>query len=235
MDIIITILIWIVGIIVFLWLAKELFTASFSCIQTGKINEKLYAVKTNYVNFYIYKTEEATICFDAGYKEKSIKKEMEKVSIKPEEVTHVFLTHSDVDHVGGLGLFKNAHIFLSVDEEQMITRKTSRFPFIKNKPIENYQLLKDGEEVTLGETIVKGIATPGHTPGSMSYLLNKEFLFTGDTVTIKGGKIVSFYRMINMDTKTQKESIKKIAEIKTIKTVCTAHSGITEEIHFSKK
>ena len=233
MSLLITILLWLIGIIITLWLVKELFVATFSCIKTGKINEKLYAVKTNFVNFYIYKAEEAIICFDAGYKKKAIIKEMEKVNIKPEEVTHVFLTHSDVDHAGGITLFKNAQIFLSVDEEQMITGKKTRFPFMKNKPIKEYQLLKDGEEVNLGEAIIKGIATPGHTPGSMSYLLNKEFLFTGDTIMIRGGKIGSFYRIINMDTKTQKESIKKIAEIDTLKMICTAHSGITEEIRFS--
>ncbi|MCG3219536.1 MAG: MBL fold metallo-hydrolase, partial [Candidatus Heimdallarchaeota archaeon] len=210
MELLLAICIWIVVIIISLWLAKELFIATFSCIKTEKINERLFAVKTNFMNFYIYKAEEATICFDAGYREKAIIKEMEKISIKPEEVTHVFLTHSDIDHVGGLNLFKNALIFLSVDEEQMITGKTRRFPFTKNKPIKEYQLLKDGEEVKLGETVVKGIATPGHTPGSMSYLVNEEILFTGDTVFIKGGKIGPFYRMINMDTKMQKESIKKI-------------------------
>ena len=232
MEIIIIVLIWIIGIIITLWLLKELLIATFSCVSTGEINERLLAVKTNYVNYYIYKTEGGIICFDAGYKEKAIIKQMKKVNIKPEEITHVFLTHSDVDHVGGVSLFKNAQIYLSVDEEQMITGKKSRFPFMKNKPIKEYQLLKDGEEVIIGETTIKGITTPGHTPGSMSYLVNEEILFTGDTVSIKGGKIVSFYRMINMDTKTQKESIKKLAEITTLKMVCPAHSGVTEEIFF---
>ena len=72
MELLIKILIWVVGIIISLWLMKELFYATFSCKKTGKINEKLFVVKTNYVNFYIYKTEEATICFDAGNKEKTI-------------------------------------------------------------------------------------------------------------------------------------------------------------------
>jgi len=33
------------------------------------------------------------------------------------------LTHSDFDHAGGLSLFENAEIYLSRDEEQMITKK----------------------------------------------------------------------------------------------------------------
>ena len=89
-------------------------------------------------------------------------------------------------------------------------------------------MLEDGEEVNIGEIVIKGITTPGHTPGSMSYLVNKEFLFTGDTVSLRGGKMVPFYRLINMDTKKQKESIIKIAEIETVRMICTAHSGIEE-------
>ena len=68
----------------------------------------------------------------------------------------------------------------------------------------------------------------------MSYLLNDEILFTGDTVRLKGGKVGAFYRLVNMDTKTQKESIRKIAKIETIKMICTAHSGTTEKVIYSK-
>ena len=135
MELITRILLWVVSIAIFLWLAKELYTASFSCINTGKISDNLFAVKTNFVNFFIYKTEDAVICFDAGYKKKAISSELAKLDIEPDEITHVFLTHSDIDHIGGIELFKNAKIYLSVDEEQMILGKTMRFPFIRNEQI----------------------------------------------------------------------------------------------------
>ena len=45
------------------------------------------------------------------------------IGIDQHQITHVFLTHSDFDHAGGLSLFENAEIYLSRDEEQMITKK----------------------------------------------------------------------------------------------------------------
>ncbi|MGZ5540013.1 MAG: hypothetical protein ACXW1O_08215 [Halobacteriota archaeon] len=48
----------------------------------------------------------------------------------------MFLTHTDNDHVGGLNLFKNADVYLSIDEEQMINRTTPRFVgFVYNPPL----------------------------------------------------------------------------------------------------
>ena len=32
----------------------------------------------------------------------------------------------------------------------------------------------------------------GHTPGSMSYLMNDSILFVGDTLALKGGKVRPF-------------------------------------------
>ena len=43
-------------------------------------------------------------------------------------------------------------------------------------------LLKDGDEITIGEMNFKVIHTPGHTEGSSCYLLNGKDLFSGDTL-----------------------------------------------------
>ena len=45
------------------------------------------------------------------------------------------------------------------------------------------QLLSDGETLTFGDEIIRVIATPGHTPGSLCYLW-RDKLFSGDTLMI---------------------------------------------------
>ena len=40
--------------------------------------------------------------------------------------------------------------------------------------------------IPLGSASARKIATPGHTPGSMSLLVNETFLLTGDTVFVRG-------------------------------------------------
>ncbi|MGB8856567.1 MAG: MBL fold metallo-hydrolase [Burkholderiales bacterium] len=47
------------------------------------------------------------------------------------------------------------------------------------------RMLVDGDEIIFGGETIKAIATPGHTPGSMSYLWRERAL-TGDTLLIGG-------------------------------------------------
>ena len=42
-------------------------------------------------------------------------------------------------------------------------------------PFEPDVLLKDGDEITLGNTIIKCYHTPGHTPGTMSFVFNSHY------------------------------------------------------------
>lgn len=53
--------------------------------------------------------------------------------------------------------------------------------------------LADGDEIVVGNEIVRAIATPGHTPGSMSYLW-RDRVFTGDTLLIGGCGRTDFQR-----------------------------------------
>src|SRR2546428_10218066 len=48
------------------------------------------------------------------------------------------------------------------------------------------RLLKDGDVILFGHEEILTIATPGHTPGSVSYLW-RDRVFTGDTLLIGGG------------------------------------------------
>jgi len=76
---------------------------------------------------FLYKADDFLICFDTGFNEDSIKKEFDRLGFDPKNVRYIFLTHSDRDHTGGLNLFKNAKLYLSADEEQMIRKKHRGF------------------------------------------------------------------------------------------------------------
>jgi len=202
----------------------------------SKILGDLYEIKTMASSMFLYKTDDFSICFDTGFNEGSIKKEFDKLGFDPGDVKYVFLTHSDSDHTGGLNLFKNAEIYLSTDEEQMIHKKTPRFfGFSYNRPINKaYTTLKDGDIIQAGETKVTAIATPGHTLGSMSYMVNDSILVVGDALTLRKGKVRPFTRLplgsrLNMDVTTQKESIKKLAKLRNISVMLTGHSGFTTD------
>jgi hydroxyacylglutathione hydrolase len=179
---------------------------------------------------------ESPICFDTGISEAPIKQGFDALGYKPEHVEYVFLTHTDRDHVGGLNLFKNADVYLSIDEEQMVNKTTPRFlGFVHNRPLKKiYRLLSDGDIVEAGQTKIEALATPGHTPGSMSYLVNESILFADDTLALREGKVRPFSKlhlgdMIHMDIATQTESVRKLAKLKNISLLVTAHTGFTTD------
>jgi len=149
------------------------------------INENVFSIRTKIVNMFVFKDENDVICIDTGFDERTVKSAFSKFGINPSSVSNVFLTHSDYDHAGCINLFKDAQIHLSVDEEQMINGTTPRAMGISyNSRIKRpYHLLHDGDIVQVGKIKVQGILTNGHTPGSMSYLINDEYLFVGSGYT----------------------------------------------------
>lgn len=195
-------------------------------IDTGKIRDDLFVIRSGTANFYIYKTDCGVICFDCGFGKSQIKRELCSLGIDLNSITHLFLTHSDFDHANGLPLFENAKVFLSSDEEQMVNRKKARkFGFIYNFRIKReYHLLKDNDYVEVGLTKIRAIATPGHTPGSMCYLINETILIVGDAFRIVNGKVCPI-KLYNMDSKMHRESIRKLACLDNIELVCTGHRG----------
>jgi hydroxyacylglutathione hydrolase len=162
----------------------------FHPLETGKVSQNIFAVKSGVANLFLYSDGLRRVCFDSGQNAEDSAAGMRTLGIDPETVSAVFLTHSDFDHSGGLGAFPKAELYLSADEEQMVKGQTPRFVLSYNAPLpRRYHLIRDGETIPVGGVMVKMIATPGHTPGSSSYLVNGETLFAGDTLRIENRKI----------------------------------------------
>ena len=205
-----------------------------------RVADNVYQIKSKFVSMFVYDTGEFLICFDTGFDEHTVRSGFDQLGFDIENVRYVFLTHTDRDHVGGLQLFKRAELYLSIDEEQMVTQKTPRFLGITfNPPIKReYTLLKDGDTVQAGATHIKALSTPGHTPGSMSYVVNDSILFVGDTLTLRNGRVRPFSKLrirdaTHMDKATQVQSIRKLAHVPNISLMLTAHSGFTTEFNYA--
>lgn len=180
---------------------------------------------------FIYINGEHVVAIDAAYAGNKLREEARRLPIALESVTHLFLTHADMDHAGGLDVFPNAQIYLSKEEEQMIDGTTARLFGLYYCPRLDrpYSLLGNGDIVAVGTIRVQTIATPGHTPGSMSFVVNDRVLFSGDTLALRNGQVYTFYHLFNKDTATQRESIRKLAPLQGIDLLCTAHTGCTRD------
>jgi len=196
--------------------------------ETSEIVKNVFSIKDSFVNFYLVKNGDHYISIDAGNDKGVIQQELNKLKIDPDKIDAVLLTHTDGDHVAGISLFKNASIYISKQEEQLLNGKKSRFFLFGNKiDSKSYNLIEDQQILSIEGIKIQGFLVPGHTPGSMCYLINDSLLFSGDALRLNRGKVETFYPFFNMDSETAIQSIGKIARIPGVHYMFTAHNGIT--------
>jgi glyoxylase-like metal-dependent hydrolase (beta-lactamase superfamily II) len=92
----------------------------------------------------------------------------------------VLETHIHADHITGASLIKDrigARIVYGGGAKRVVTGADL--------------FLHDGQELCFGNTVLKAVATPGHTDGCTSYVLPGA-VFTGDTLFIRGNGRTDF-------------------------------------------
>ena len=195
--------------------------------ETGRINDDVFCIKERFVNTYIFKGKQGYLMIDAGMSKRAIKTGFDRLGIDPEQVTDVLLTHADHDHINGLGLFKNAKIYMHRDEEQMINGKNGKFPLVRFKwKFGPYTLFDSNQTLSLAGLKIEVFHAPGHTPGSCSFLVGSDYLAAGDHLGYRKGKFGPVPSVFNMDTRMQETTLKALPSPETIKYVLTSHYGV---------
>ena len=114
-------------------------------------------------------SDEQAIVIDPLFPAEKYQKIAEQQNFK---IIKILDTHQHADHVSSalqLADITGATIYES-DYEQW-DRKS--------------ELLKDGQTVNFGNSILSVIHTPGHTPGSLCYVVDSKYVFTGDILFIE--------------------------------------------------
>lgn len=199
-------------------------------IETAYIVDSIYTIKDDIANIFLIKNGKHYISIDAGNSVEGVAEGLKKLNINPDDISAVLLTHSDGDHVNGLSVFAKATVYISKQEEQMINGKTSRFAFFKNSLSGSaYTTVEDGQVIDLLSSKIQGILVTGHTSGSMCFLINEKYLFTGDALSLKDGKIERFNHFFNMDSETAAKSMSKLTQLPNAQYIFTAHYGYSND------
>ncbi|KKB33547.1 MBL fold metallo-hydrolase [Bacillus thermotolerans] len=97
----------------------------------------------------------------------------EFISEKNITLTHIFDTHLHADHISG---------------GRKLAEKHGADYYLPPKDAEEVQFeynhIHDGDEYTVGKATLKAIYTPGHTIGSTSFVVDDQYLLTGDILFI---------------------------------------------------
>ena len=98
-------------------------------------------------------------------------------------------------------------------------------------------LLRDGEVFQIGDIKIECLLVPGHTWGHMVYLIDDEYLFTGDTIWFGADGGYSFIATLAEDNKLAVRSLEKLEKElrrrnKPLK-IITGHTGWTDDLDFA--
>ena len=195
----------------------------FKPLNTGMIDEHVKCLREYIANIFFYTKNGTTIMIDAGYNYARLEEKMRWLDIDPKGIKHILITHQDTDHVGAAEtdsdlLFKDATLYIGEIENRYLTGETRRkvayhlykLPMVKTD--NKRMLLKDGEVFWIDDIKIEAILVPGHTWGHLVYLIDDEYLFTGDTIWFGPDGGYSFLSSLAEDNKLAVRSLAALEE-----------------------
>ena len=157
-------------------------------LEPVKIFDNLYYVGSNFVGAFAITTSDGIILLDTlnspQEAEEILVEDLRTLGLDPTTVKHAIIGHGHVDHFGGAPYFQEQGVRISLtaaDWDLMERPSPPGTPeaaaFVRRLGVDPTTprprrdgVLTDGETVTLGDTSVTILATPGHTDGSIGVL-----------------------------------------------------------------
>jgi metallo-beta-lactamase class B len=161
----------------------------------AKVFDNLYFVGTKIHSSWALTTGEGIILIDTLYDyaaDEAIVGGLKKLGLDPATVKYVIISHAHLDHDGGAKLMQDrfgSRIIMGGPDWDMVEKSQNQYPHGKPK---RDIVATDGQKVTLGDTSVTLIATPGHTPGTLSMLFQVKDNGKPLTVAYSGGTAFNF-------------------------------------------
>lgn len=169
----------------------------------------IYRIKASRSNIYLL-AGQTLILIDTGMKGdgNAVLDVIRGLGRQPEEVSHILITHGHIDHTGSLALLRKAtgaKVCAGAQDRDFIEGRQKTWTmareglggklfkialylmetvFFKYEPAALDTALTGDTALSLPGVAVQALATPGHSPGSISYRLpDKNIIFTGDALT----------------------------------------------------
>jgi len=174
------------------------FSPPYRSVTPVKLFDNLYFVGTNTVGSFIIDSGDGLVMIDTGIGDTDISmmvEDMKKIGLDPSKIKLILITHEHFDHYGGVRFLKknvcpDAKVAMSLTGWNMLQTVPSEWAYISSRPQSIDIFLYDGMKLKIGNEIFQIVATPGHSPGCLSFIFpvtdNKEPHMAG----IMGGSAV---------------------------------------------
>ncbi len=184
-----------------------------------KISEGLHAFvwrdpTANNANTYLINGSKK-ILIDPGHDHLfgNVKDHLSKLSITPQDIDLIILTHGHPDHVEAVHAFSNSRALIALYETELDFVKKLAPHYGTAMGITDFEpqiLLREGE-LLLGDMKFQVIHAPGHSPGSIClYWPQEKALFTGDVIFYQG---IGRTDLPGGDGQALKESIRRLSRL----------------------
>ncbi|HET9766024.1 MAG TPA: subclass B3 metallo-beta-lactamase, partial [Thermoanaerobaculia bacterium] len=150
-------------------------------IEPFRIAGNLYYVGARDVTSYLVATPAGHVVIDSGFAETvpQVLANIRTLGFRPEDVEWLLISHPHYDHVGGIADLRDAtgaEIAVSAaDADQAARGGVGDFAFgdrFRYRPFTADRLLRDGDTVALGGSVLTANVTPGHTRGCTSWTMD---------------------------------------------------------------
>jgi metallo-beta-lactamase class B len=173
-------------------------------IEPAKVFDNLYFVGSKIHSSWALTTSEGIILIDTLYtynSEEEIIGGLKKLGLDPAAVKYLIISHAHADHVGGAKMMQDrfgSRIVMGGPDWNSIEKSVNGYP--QGKPKRDI-VADDGQKITLGDTTVTIVTTPGHTPGTLSMLFTVKDHGKPLNVAYSGGTAFNFPSTVpNFDT-----------------------------------
>ncbi|MBI9050343.1 MAG: MBL fold metallo-hydrolase [Anaerolineaceae bacterium] len=147
--------------------------------SSRKLCPDTWLIQGDGCNSYLIVGDKRGVVIDTGFATENIQKYAQSLTDKP--VKMAANTHGHFDHTGGNGWFSGAYMSakaLDIAKKPYPSLDASKYPV--DYPV---TVIGDGDQLELGNRILKVFEIPAHAPSSIAFLDTKEeILFTGDEV-----------------------------------------------------
>lgn len=132
-------------------------------------------------NCYLFGDEETKLCalIDPGDEAPRVAQLVRESGM---ELRYILITHGHYDHTLAVPAlvadFPEATVCIHADE---VNSTNSPSNYMQMTPVKKQKLLVDGDVLPLGKLTIEVLNTPGHSPGSLCFLVS-DALFAGDTL-----------------------------------------------------
>src|ERR1700690_3486969 len=172
-------------------------------IEPAKVFDNLYFVGSKIHNSWALTGSEGIILIDTLFtynSEEEIVGGLKKLGLDPAKVKYVIISHAHGDHDGGAKLMQDRYgsrIVMGGPDWDSTEKSVNAYPL--GKPRRDI-VADDGQKITLGDTTVTVVTTPGHTRGTLSLLFTVKDRGRPLSVAYSGGTAFNFpWSVANFD------------------------------------